>query len=254
MPTAEQGKIISAKCIDINNALASFGGSKLYTYSDYSGYYTSSTTENSSGKFSNCIYLYYDDYYGSLGTVYYPYIRGVRSTDYNFAIYWRDPNDLKLSVLINGERFLLNVSEFEEKKDYITTIEGVAIFAGGEKFAIHLNDAHTGYLKSVETATKLYGDIMPTAEQGKIISAKYIDINNALASFGGSKLYTDSDYSGYYTSSTTENSNGRFTNCIYLYYDDYYGSLGTVIYPYIRGVTKIEQLLNRAMMPKAALE
>ena len=80
---------------------------------------------------------------------------------------------------------------------------------------------------------------MPTAEQGKIISAKCTDINNAISSFGGTKLRASSS-GGYYTSSTTENSNGYFTNCIYLYDLDDYGSLGTCEYPYIRGVTNIE--------------
>ena len=238
MPTAEQGKIISAKCTDINNAISSFGGTELRTSSS-SGYYTSSTTENSNGYFTNCISLYYWDHYGSLWTCEYPHIRGVRSTDYNSAIYWTDPNDLKLSVLINGERAFLSKSEYDEQKNEITAIEGIAVIAGGEKFAIHLNDAQSGYLRSVETATKLYGDIMPTAEQGKIISAKCTDINNAISSFGGTKLRASSS-GGYYTSSTTENSNGYFTNCIYLYDLDDYGSLGTCEYPYIRGVTNIE--------------
>ena len=238
MPTAEQGKIISAKCTDINYAISSFGGTKL-TSSSGCGYYTSSTTKNSNEKFTNCIYLYYSSDYGSLGTCYYPYIRGVRSTDYNSAIYWTDPNDLKLSVLINGERAFLSKSEYDEQKNEITAIEGIAVIAGGEKFAIHLNDAQSGYLSSVETATKLYGDIMPTAEQGKIISAKCTDINYAISSFGGTKL-TSSSGCGYYTSSTTKNSNEKFTNCIYLYSSSYYGSLGTCYYPYIRGVTNIE--------------
>ena len=82
--------------------------------------------------------------------------------------------------MINGERAFLSKSEYDEQKNEITAIEGIAVIAGGEKFAIHLNDAQSGYLSSVETATKLYGDIMPTAEQGKIISAKCTDINNAI--------------------------------------------------------------------------
>ena len=70
--------------------------------------------------------------------------------------------------------------------------------------------------------------------------AKCTDINNAISSFGGTKLTTNSRSYGYYTSSTTKNSNGDFTNCIYLYYSYDYGSLGTCDYPYIRGVTNIE--------------
>ena len=238
MPTAEQGKIISAKCTDINNAISSFGGTQLTSSLRY-GYYTSSTTKNSDRMFTNCIFLHSPYYYGSLWSIDYPYIRGVRSTDYNSAIYWTDPNDLKLSVLINGERAFLSKSEYDEQKNEITAIEGIAVIAGGEKFAIHLNDAQTNSISSIETATKLYGDIMPTAEQGKIISAKCTDINNAISSFGGTQLTSSLRY-GYYTSSTTKNSDRMFTNCIFLHSPYYYGSLWPIDYPYIRGVTNIE--------------
>ena len=230
MPTADQGKIISAKWNDINTAIKEFGGTGL---SASKGYYTSSTTEiTSNGYYISCIYGYGGSVYNYSS---YPYIRGVESTDYNSAIYWTDPDDLKLSVLINGVRAFLSKEEFEARKDEITTIEGVAVIAGGEKFAIHLNDAQTSSIATIETAQKLYGDIMPTADQGKIISAKWSDINTAIKEFGGTEL---SASKGYYTSSTTEKtSNGYYISCIYGYGGSVY-NYGS--YPYIRGVTVIK--------------
>ncbi|MBQ3174949.1 MAG: hypothetical protein IJB58_03155 [Bacteroidales bacterium] len=239
MPTEDQGKIISARCVEINNAISSFGGSKLTTGSESRGYYTLGTKEDNYGDFTRCINLYTSSYYGTLKTIDYPYIRGVKSTDYNSAIYWTDPDDLKLSVIIDGNREFLDVEEYNKRKDEITKIEGVAVIAGGERFAIHLQDAQTSCLENVSTAQMLYKDIMPTEDQGRIISAKYYDINSAISSFGGSKLET-SESRGYYTLGTTENSYGDFTKCINLYTSSYYGTLKTIAYPYIRGITNLK--------------
>lgn len=229
MPTADQGTIISAKWSDINTALGYYFGG--YTIIDSRYYYTTDSDVDASGYITNCIS-------GSGGNLYKTkysiYVRGVKSTDSTSAIYWTDPNDLKLSVLINGKREFLNQQEYDEKKESIDVIEGVAVIAGGEKFAIHLNNAQSGSISSVETAKKLYGDIMPTADHGKIISAKWSDINTALSNFGG---YTLSNTSGYYTAATDVNASGNFTNCIY----GSGGKLNTTYYtPYVRGVSKID--------------
>ena len=136
----------------------------------------------SSGDFTNCIRRGG----GSLLTsVYDPYIRGVKATNYTSAIYWTDPNDLKLSVLINGNREFLDEQEYNERKGEIDTVEGVAVIAGGEKFAVYLTDAQTDAISEVEVAMDMYGDILPTANQGKIISAKWTDVNEAIEAFGG---------------------------------------------------------------------
>ena len=224
MPSANQGKIISAKWSDVSSALGKFGGNTL---SDYA-YYTSSTTVNS-GYYTNCIY----SSGGSLSSSSrYPNVRGVISTDYVGPKYWQHPNDLKLSVIINGAREFLDKSAYDERKSEIERIEGIAIIAGNEKFALHLFNAQTDAINSVSTAMDLYGDIMPSANQGKIISAKWSDVNSALGKFGGNAL---SDYA-YYTSSTTVNS-GYYTNCIY----SLGGSLSSSSrYPNVRGVTNIE--------------
>ena len=121
MPSADQGRIISAKFSDINSAIRNFGGSAL---SSDSPYYTSSTSSTSDG-FENCIY----GSGGSLTTTgNSPFVRGVRSTSDSAAIYWRDPNDLKLSVIINGERKFLDKQEYEEMKTEIDTEPKTSLF------------------------------------------------------------------------------------------------------------------------------
>ncbi|MBD5267476.1 MAG: hypothetical protein HDS41_04725 [Bacteroides sp.] len=228
MPTADQGTIISAKWSDINTALSYFGG---YSINSNRYYYTAATDVNASGYATNCIY-------GSGGNLYNtkssPYVRGVKSTDSTSAIHWTDPNDLKLSVLINGKQEFLDVQEYIEKKESIDIIEGVAVIAGGEKFAIHLHDAQSGSISSVETARKLYGDIMPTAYQGTIISAKLSDINTALSNFGGNSISSNQYY---YTAATDVDASGYATNCIYGSGGNLYNTKSS---PYVRGVSKID--------------
>ncbi len=148
--------------------------------------------------------------------------------------------DLTLAVWKDSTRYYLTKEEYSKANLSGAVVEGLTIVGGGESFILSLNDAQSSYLQSVETAKTLYGNIMPTAGQGKIISAKCVEINAALSNFGGTALKTSSSYSGYYTSSTTENSSGYFTNCIDLNSAYYYGELLNVKYPYIRGVTNIE--------------
>ena len=197
LPTADQGIIISAKWSQTD---------------EY--YYTASTTKSSSSYYTSCIS-------GSGGVLYeqkrtYPYVRGVQATNYTSAIHWTDVNDLKLSVLIYGAREFLDEQEYDTRKEEISVIEGVVVIAGNEVFAVQLTDVQTDNISSVETAMDLYGDILPTADQGIIISAKW---------------------SYYYTASTTKLSS-YYTSCIC-------GSGGVLYeqkrtYPYVRGVTNIE--------------
>lgn len=226
-PTELQGRTISAKWTDINIALRNFGFTTLEA--NYA-YYTDATRYNN-GRFYNCIVgsggsLYYHDYYY--------HIRGAVSTSHPSAIYWNDPDEMKLSVIIDGKREFLTRSEYDAKKDRITKIEGVAVIDGGVKFAVQLKDAQQGSIDNLTTARTLYGDIMPTELQGMIISAKMNEINNAIRSFGGTAI--DTGYA-YVTTATTVSSGGRYHNCVKgtggnLNYHDY--SL------YVRGVVNLK--------------
>ena len=242
LPSENQGKIISAKCIDINRAIESFGGIPIDVIGS-ACYYTSATTKDSDNYsvfYTNCIFISNNSYFGQLvGVRGAPSIRGVKSTSYDSIIYWNDPNDLNLSVLINDERVFLNISEYEAIKEEIDTVEGIVVIAGCERFIIHLDNAQSSSIQSVETANILYKDILPCELQGRIITAKYADINSALKTFGGIPF---DDHTNYYTSATMLD-NGYYTNCIRImpgYFTS--GELCSDFssYPYIRGITNIE--------------
>lgn len=233
MPTENQGMIISARWSDVNEAIKSFNGSQMSS-SRY--YYTSSTSFTEDEIFTNCIH----GSGGSLGrTGSAPYVRGAKSTGYGSAIYWTDPDDLKLAVSINGERKLLSREEYNEWKGGIdiNDMEGVVVIAAGEKFIVHLEDAQTDAISSIETAKKLYGSIMPTSDQAFIISAKWSEINTAISDFGGARMSTSYFY---YTQATSSNQYYDYTYCInggdlkrgYLF--------ETNTPPHVRGVTKFE--------------
>lgn len=233
MPTENQGIIISARWSDVNEAIKSFNGSYMSS-SRY--YYTSSTSFTEDEIFTNCIH----GSGGSLGrTGSAPYVRGAKSTGYGSAIYWTDPDDLKLAVSINGERKLLSREEYNEWKGGIdiNDMEGVVVIAAGEKFIVHLEDAQTDAISSIETAKKLYGSIMPTSDQAFIISAKWSEINTAISDFGGARMSTSYFY---YTQATSSNQYYDYTYCInggdlkrgYLF--------ETNTPPHVRGVTKFE--------------
>ncbi len=203
LPTKEQGQIISARWDDINAATIGFGGDELSA-----SYYTAATARvvaSSSGatvtttpryEFPGCVT-------GSGGvlsasrTV--PHIRGVKTTDYGSEIFWRDPDDLKLSVIIAGSRVFLNKQEYDEVASEIESVEGVLVVAGGEKFIVHLNDAQASAISNAAIVKSQYSDILPTMYQGQIISAKWKDINDAITSFGGTALSASSYY---YTAAT----------------------------------------------------
>ena len=209
LPSENQGRIISAKWSDINSALLEFGGAQLIGGNDHSYYTISTALTTNPWRYSNVI----RSSGGSISEIdnnqngyYSPYIRGVKVTSNPEPIFWTDPNDLKLSVIMNGERVYLDKNEYSQNISNIETVEGVLIIAAGEKFIISLNDAQSTSVSDVSTARELYLDIMPTPKQGYIISAKWSDINSALSKFGGVRLIGGNSHS-YYTTSTDHTTN-----------------------------------------------
>lgn len=228
MPTTAQGLIISARWSDINAALKTYGGNSL----ENEPYYTKGTVRQSDYVYTNTIY----GSGGSLCSKYsnVPNIRGAKPSNTSTPIYWKDPTDLKLSVIINGKREFLDKSDFDKINSEIENIEGVVIIAGNEKFVVQLANAQSNSIAEVSMARKLYADIMPTSTQGIIISAKWSDINAALKTYGGNSL----ENVPYYTKETVRQSDYIYTNTIY-------GSGGSLCskysnVPYIRGVLKLE--------------
>lgn len=224
LPSASQGIIISTRMSDINSALTSFGGSAI-AYPTY----TSSTYTGSSWKYVNCIC-------GSGGSLNHtdstPYIRPSTSNIENSPIIWEEPDNFKLSVIINGEREFLNKDEYKELKSKIETIEGILVIADGEKFIVKLFNEQSDPISNVSSAKAYYGDLMPSAYQGQLISAFMGYIDAALTSFGGYMISYPT-----YTSSTCTGTSWRYENCI----NSSGGFLNhTDSTPYVRGVITLE--------------
>lgn len=164
------------------------------------------------------------------------------------AIYSTTPEDLTLAIWKDGKRYYLTEDEYGKANLSDAVIEGVTVVGGGESFIILLNDAQTNSISSIETAFSLYKDIIPTANQGRIISSKWSYINSAIGSFGGSQLYSNRYY---YTTETSSSSGDsmqdwvdgiygitRYTSCIHGPNGDLYDCTDAI--PYVRGVTNIE--------------
>ena len=202
LPTYEQGIVTSARWSDINNALQTFGGDRLYTYTSsyYSGYWTSEHDA------SHDNYYYINGSGGKLyiGSDYYHHVRPIVSVN-NLPIPWRvnPENDLALAVTNGDNRLFIDKTEYSTNgipSGYI--VEGLAVCSKVGNFILALQDASSDYMLYT-SAIQLYGkEALPTYTQGSIISARWSDINNALQTFGGDRLYTytSSYYSGYWTS------------------------------------------------------
>lgn len=232
LPTSSQARIISAKWDDVNSALRSFGGSALLSGRYY---YTQSTVEGNGYYYSQTNLLH-----GSGGSLYEsnsdPFIRGVVLTKESTCISWGDKDDLKLSVILEGQRMFVDKIEYNNIADKIEKVEGVLIVSNSEKFILSMKDAQSSSIDEISTAKQLYYSIMPTVTQAKIISAKWSDVNSALTSFGGSTLLSGRYY---YTKSTSEGTGYYFSRTNLLYGSGGFLSESNSV-PYVRGVITLE--------------
>ena len=201
LPDKDQATVISARHIDINNCLRSL---VWQGFSKESGIlYMTKTAYDSSYNYQIYLYRYTEgdlagnsNYNSTSGC-----IRGCVPVDIEGPIVWNDPNDLKLSVLKDGERFL--ISDRSEDLSQYDEIEGLYVSLCDTKFIIKLHNEQSGKVNK-STAMDLYSDILPTKEQATIISMKYYDINRALANWGGDAFGTGS--SDYYMTKTAYDS------------------------------------------------
>lgn len=139
------------------------------------------------------------------------------------AIYSTTPIDLSLAIWKDGKRYYLTKEEYSKANLSDAVVEGLTVVSDPESFVLSPSDIQQGTMGNVSLTSLLYCDVTPTELQGKTISAKWIDINRGLQSFGFTPL--EANYA-YYTDATRYN-NGRFYNCIVgsggsLYYHDYY--------------------------------
>lgn len=224
MPTANQGKIISARWSYVNNAIKAFGGTSIpnneYRWVDSVEYRGSYTYEyamlNGGGDLRS---FRKDSYYNY-------YIRPVKTVnnDLPTPIVWNDPLDLLLAVEHNSEREYLTKEQYDAMDNWDGyNILGVVV-GGEERFIIALNDEPTDAM-TWEMAKQLYGNSLPTLSQCRIFSARGTKINAAIRSFGGAAIsnyqwsgaeydsnyvyYMDSGYGEPYSMSKTAKSNVR---------------------------------------------
>lgn len=237
LPDKDQASVISARYLDINNVLSSINWSTFSTQYSSDSYYNSYLTKTAyDSNYNYTIYLYYNKG-GELSRDFRGLIRGVKSLNSNGPINWNDSDDLKLSALKDGERFLISdtdtdLSQFDE-------IEGVYVSLGSNKFIINLHNAQSGTVTK-ESAMSLYSDILPSKIEAEIISMKYSDINNSIIKWGGDGFNTQYSNDGYSSSYLTKTANDSYNNyTIYLYYNKG-GALSTNSRGLIRGVKIIQ--------------
>ena len=190
LPTQSQGKVVSARWSYINEAIKAFGGDALSNY-----FWTNYT--NSSNYYA--VYSGAGNLYSTSSSSKYP-VRLVKSTTVSSPIKWRDENDLKLVAFKESEQFLYSSSQWNNianKSDY--NVLGILVTIGNNKFVISLhNEAIDNVIQSYARTT--YGSNLPTQNQGKIISARWSYINEAITSFGGDAL-SNYFWTGYYSGS-----------------------------------------------------
>ena len=192
LPDKTQASVISARYIEINNNLSLLNWD---TFSKmYGCYYMTKTAYNTS--YNYMIYLYsatggnlLDG--NSADRSIWGAIRGVMPINTEGPIIWNNVDDLKLSVLKDGNRIL--VSDTNDDLSQYDEIEGIHVSFGNSKFIIKLHNEQSGQITK-ESAMALYSDILPDKEQATIISLKYTDINDALRKWGGDAFSTSDTY------------------------------------------------------------
>lgn len=231
LPDKDQATVISARYVDINNCLTSLGW-KVFAIESGIRYMTKAEYDIA---YNYQIYLYSytgGELAGQYNNDTRGLIRGVVPIDKAEEIIWNDPDDLKLSVLKGGERFL--ISDTSEDLSQYDEIEGIYVSLCDTKFIIKLHNEQSGKVtKSV--AMELYGDILPTLEQATIISMKFYDINRALVNWGGDAFGTENGIR--YMTKTEYDSYYNYQIYLYLYTGgelaNYYNNSTS---GYIRGV------------------
>lgn len=239
LPDKTQASVISARYIEINNNLSllnwdTFATSES-TYVDvagsyYASYYMTKTAYDTTHNYMINLYhakggnLYY-------GVNYWGFIRGVMPLNTDGPIIWNNDDDLKLSVLKDGNRIL--VSDTNDDLSQYDEIEGIHVSIGNSKFIIKLHNEQSGQITK-ESAMALYSDILPDKEQATIISLKYLDINYALRKWGGDTFTTSSDT--YYMTKTAYNTTYNYMINLYRATGGNLSDGSTSTWGYIRGV------------------
>ena len=121
------------------------------------------------------------------------------------TLYSTKPIDLSLAVVWDDVRYYLTQEQYAKANLSRATVEGVTIISNTDTFIVALQDAQTNRVPW-SIANTYWGDLLPTESQGKIISARWSYINNAIKAFGGTAMdgsrwlnYKNSSGYSYYT-------------------------------------------------------
>lgn len=146
------------------------------------------------------------------------------------------PVSLWLSVKIDGERYYISQDLYDQFDLSNAVKEGVTLVTnGGMIFILALEDAQSSAISYPSSAFSNYGNIIPTADQGRIICANWGIINSAISKFGGTPLH---DY--YYTQETVDVLGLYFSSCIGNGTSGSSGLNNPTKAPYVRGVITIQ--------------
>lgn len=240
LPDKNQASVISARHIDINNRLSSLGW-ETFSYAS-SDYYMTRTKYDDTYNYQIHLNRYTGGNLASDNTSHYNdvwgYIRGVAPIETENVIAWNDPDDLKLSAVKDGKRFL--ISNKDEDLTQYDEIEGLFVAVGNTRFIIKLHNEQSGRITKT-SAIELYNDILPTVTEARVISLKYADINSALKYWGGDAFGMGS--SDFYMTKTPYDSTYNFQIYLNMYkggnlasdnnsnYNDSYGYIRGIIVP-----------------------
>ena len=103
------------------------------------------------------------------------------------TLYSTKPIDLSLAVVWDDVRYYLTQEQYAKANLSRATVEGVTIISNTDTFIVALQDAQTNSVPW-SIANTYWGDLLPTESQGKIISARWSYINNAIKAFGGTAM------------------------------------------------------------------
>ena len=190
MPTKEQGIIISARWNEINQALQQFGGEALS-----SSFWTSTASSSS--------YYYY--IYGSGGSLNtddsHRFVREVLPIDdASLNCFITKSKGIYYSYLNNSQRCFVNSPT---QVPAGCSIDGIAVCCskGVGGVVISLHDAASSSMTWSAASSTFGTNNLPTKNQALLISARWEEVNDALANCGGDKLnksyWTADKYSTY---------------------------------------------------------
>lgn len=149
------------------------------------------------------------------------------------TIYSTTPTDLSAAIWKNGVRYYLTPEQFKKANLKDCIVEGLTVLSNMGNFIISPTDLVSNTVNAF-IASSYYADKVPDYTQSSVISARYIDINQAFDGIGWSRL---ANARGIVYLTTTDYNAG--SNWVINLYDYSGGALGHASAGLLRGVSPI---------------